>query len=214
MTTLLRLDASPRPATLAGSGLEGSYSRDLADVVEAQIARRHNDLVVVRRDLAANAPPHISDLTIKGYYTPPAAMTDELRAATALSDELIAELQGADILLISTPMYNFSIPSAFKAWIDQIVRIGRTFAYENGAVRGLVSGKPAYLCHAYGLAGYQENGPLAAYDFMAPYLRSVLGFIGIDEVTSFAVEATAADAGTFAVRRDATLASIEAHFAA
>lgn len=214
MTILLRIDVSPRPATQPGSGLEGSFSRDLADVVEARIARRHNDLTVLRRDLAAEALPHIGDLTIKGYYTSPNAMTAELRAATALSDRLISEIEAADLLLLSVPMYNFSFPSAFKAWIDQIVRINRTFSYENGAFRGLMSGKTAYFCHAFGANGYLDGGAFAAYDHMSPYLRMILGFIGITDVTSFAIEATTADAATIAAKRGRALARIEAHFAA
>lgn len=214
MTTLLRIDASARVASEPGSTSEGSFSRDLADIVEARLVRQHADLGIVRRDLVTYPLPHIGDRTIRGYYTPDAAMTADLRAATALSDTLIAELAGADIVLISMPMYNFSIPSAFKAWVDHIVRIGKTFAYEDGNFRGLLADRKTYLCHSYGAGGYLDGGPLEGYDHMSPYVRMILNFIGISDITSFAVEATTADADTIAAKRRSTLGHIDLHFAA
>lgn len=184
--TLLRIDASARQ--------EGSHSRQLADAVEATWLARHPNGRVLRRDLATQPLPHIAAATIQGFYTPPGQHSAELREATAMSDTLIAELKSADLLLISAPIYNFGVPSALKAWIDQVVRIGHTFAYENGNFSGLVPTPRAVLTLAYGAAGYQ--GPLAAMDHLKPYLVSLLGFLGIADVRVVATEATTADPET------------------
>ena len=122
MARILRIDSSSR--------LQDSHSRELADFFQATWLKQHPHDEVVRRDLVATPIPHIAEATIAGYYTPPEQQTDAMKAATALSDELIAELMTADILLFSVPMYNFSIPSSLKAYIDQIVRVGHTFGFD------------------------------------------------------------------------------------
>ena len=207
---ILRIDSSsrPSPAGLPGES-EGSYSRDLADHLVDHLRDQHPDAEVIVRDVAANPVPHIADMTIRGYYTPPEAMTDALRGATRLSDELIAELKAADSVVISAPIYNFAIPSALKAWIDHIVRIGRTFAYEDGAFSGLVDDKPVYVALSYGAAGYGEDGPLQEFDFLKPYLTMILNFIGLNSVEFFAIEATTSDAETVAAGRRNALRHID-----
>lgn len=212
MATILRLDASARTGTDDGSSEQPSFSRKLGDAVQAHLVARDARLGA-SRDLGAQPLPAITDATIKGFYTPPEAMTDDLRAVTALSDTLIAEIEAADVLLITTPIYNFSAPAALKAWIDQIMRIGHTFAYENGAFRGLVEGKRAYVAYAYGAGGYGEGGALHSFDFLRPYLTLILNFIGIADVTSFAVEATTADPETVEAAMAKAFADIDAHFA-
>lgn len=183
---LLRIDASSRS--------EGSHSRRLADAVETHWKKRHPTGVVVLRDLALRPVPHIHASTIAGFYTPADQLTPQLKEATALSDELIGELKSASTVLISSPIYNFSIPSALKAWIDQVIRVGHTFAYDGSNFQGLVTGPDAVLALAYGAGGYE--GPLAAMDHLKPYLSALLGFIGIQNVRSVAVEATTADPAT------------------
>jgi len=98
----------------------------------------------------------------------------------ALSDLLIAELSAADVLVLAVPMYNFGLPSTLKAWIDHVVRAGRTFGYSPNGVEGLVKGKKAILVLARG--GVYSEGPYKPFDFQEPYLRAVLGFIGITDV--------------------------------
>lgn len=186
MPNLLRIDASAR--------LEGSHSRDLGDAYEAAWLARHVSGSVNRRDLAEEPVAQIEALTIAGFYTPADAMTAELRAATALSDCLIGELQVADEVLVTTPMYNFSIPAALKAWIDQIVRIGRTFDYDGTNFTGLVTGKRVTIAIAYGAGGYGEGGPLAALDLVKPYLQTLFGFLGFADIRFVGVEATTGDA--------------------
>jgi FMN-dependent NADH-azoreductase len=190
MKTLLRIDASSR--------LNDSQSRTLGDYFESVWLNRHPGDRIVRRDLASDALPHISDQTIAGFYTPAEQLNRELRTATTLSDRLIGELRSADILLLTTPMYNFSVPSALKAWIDQIVRIGHTFSFDGKSFAGLVTGKHAYVICAYGAGGYLGNGPLAAYDFLKPYLTLLLNFLGIQDIEFLGVEATTMDEATVA----------------
>lgn len=212
MTTILRIDTSTRPGPSLAVGGQASFSRSLADAVQQGLSRHHGAEISILRDLAADPLPAIVDATVEGFYTPPEALDDRLRAATALSDMLIAELEAADILLISTPMYNFAVPAVLKAWIDQIMRINRTFAYENGQFSGLLKGKRAYVAYSYGAGGYGEGGALQSYDFMRPYLTLILNFIGIEDVTSFAVEATTADPATVDAALVAALAGIDHHF--
>ena len=201
MSTLLRIDSSSRTTT--------SHSRALGDHFEKTWHVRNPSDRVVRRDLVTDPIPHIVDQTILGYYTPAEQLTPELRAATALSDRLIAELQSADVLLLTVPMYNFSIPSALKAWIDQIVRIGHTFSYDGKNFAGLVKIKRAYVLCAYGAGGYTDGGPFSAYNFLEPYLKSLLGFLGILEVQFFAVQATTADFATVATNLEVAQRKIE-----
>lgn len=205
MPNLLRLDASSR--------LTGSRSRDLGDYLSRRLVERQPDLTLVRRDLTTDPLQHIADETIAGFYTPPEGMTDQMRAATAISDELIDELQSADALLIATPMYNFGVPSALKAWIDQVVRINRTFGYDGQNFTGLVTGKPAYLALAYGAGGYAAGQLFSAMNFLHPYLDGLLRFLGFTEVHGFAVELTTADEPTVAANVASARAAIDAAIA-
>lgn len=178
--TLVRIDASARQ--------QGSTSRSIADAFERAWLQRHPDGQVRHRDLATQALPHISARTIEGFYTPPDALDASLREATALSDALIAELKSAHTLLIAAPIYNFSMPSALKAWIDQVVRIGHTFAFDGQQFTGLVTQPRAVLALAYGAGGYQ--GPLMAMDHLKPYLTQLLAFLGIRSIEVLSAEGT------------------------
>ncbi len=212
MTSILRIDASARPA-ISPEGGEGSYSRELADRIVAGLQERHPGATVVTRDLAKDPIPHIADNTIKGFYTPADALTDDLRAALHLSDAVIAEVTSADAIVISCPIYNFSIPSALKAWIDHLLRIGHTFAYEDGQFHGLVDDRPVYLAFSYGAGGYGEGGPLQSYDQMKPYLTLILNFIGLTSVKALSIEATTADADIVSAERRKAFAAVDAALA-
>lgn len=137
-----------------------------------------------------------------------------MRDALALSDRVIAEVKAADAIVISAPIYNFSIPSALKAWIDHVLRIGHTFAYEDGQFQGLVEDRPVYLALSYGAGGYGDGGPLQSYDQMKPYLTMILNFIGLTSVTALSIEATTADAATIAAEREKAFAATRAALAA
>lgn len=185
MNNLLRIDTSSR--------VTGSHSRELGDFFVQAMSDHNSDLQVSTRDLVSLPIEPIHADTIMGFYTPVEAMTPSLKKATHLSDTLITELQSADILLLTVPMYNFSIPSALKAWIDQVVRIGQTFSYEDGQFTGLVTCKSAYVCVAYGASGYAERGEFYTSNFVEHYLRFLLKFLGIEVVHFISAEATTAD---------------------
>lgn len=183
---LLRIDASARH--------NASVSRDLATTVEHAWLAAHPGGRVVRRDLAQQPVPHIDGATIQGFFTAPDAFTPALREATATSDQLIQELKQAHTVLIAAPIYNFSVPSALKAWIDQVVRIGHTFGHDGQRFNGLVQGPRAVLALVYGLAGYQSpQNPLSTQDHLRPLLTTVLQFIGIEQVDVVLAEGTSGD---------------------
>jgi FMN-dependent NADH-azoreductase len=200
---LLRVDSSART--------EGSHSRHLADLAQARWQAAYPHGRVLRRDLAVQPVAHIEAATIQGFYTPAEQMTPSLRAALAKSDELIAELKAAHTLLISAPIYNFSVPSALKAWIDQVVRINQTFSYDGKGFDGLVKGPRAVLALAYGAAGYGDA--MAGFDHLKPYLTSLLNFLGVTDVQTVSVEATTADADTVEKSRAGAERQVNALFA-
>ena len=169
---ILVVDSSPRTASL---------SRKFTNDIAGKLAEQHNDAKITHRDLAAKPLPHLTDDVITAFYTRPEKRDDNLRNAIALSDAAIAELQAADVIVIGAPMWNFNIPSALKAWIDHVVRSGVTFAYGAKGPEGLVKGKKAIVVVTSG--GVYSTGPAQGMDFQATYLRSVLGFIGITDVS-------------------------------
>ena len=111
-----------------------------------------------------------------------------MKQAVSLSNELIAELQRAEVFLIAAPMYNFSIPSAMKAWIDRIVRVGYTFAVEGNSFKGLLTTKQAFILSASGAGGYESEGAFAALNFVEPYFEKLLGFLGVQEIRYFSAQ--------------------------
>jgi len=200
LTKLLRIDASSRR--------HSSHSRELSDYFEKLWREKYPDSQVVVRDVAKEQIPHISDETIVGFYTSPDKFTPQLKAVTALSDTLIAELKSADVLLIGAPIYNFSVPSALKAYIDHIVRANYTFAYDGTQFTGLVSNKRAFVCLAYGASGY-TGGSLQPFDYLRSYLNLLLNFLGINDITFFSVEGTTTDPLSFESTRQKALAEIK-----
>lgn len=181
MKTLLRIDASSRTS--------GSHSRQLADYIEKLWHLQNPDGKVINRDLVQTPIPHIHQQTIQGFYTTKEHMTTTLSQATQLSDELIAEVKQANELLISSPLYNLSLPSNLKAYIDQITRKGYTFDKESdGAHIGLLAGKTAYLALVKG--GSYKGTPYEALDFQAPYLKAILQYMGIEIKQVFSLEGT------------------------
>ncbi len=198
MPTLLRIDSSSRR--------DGSHSRALADAFEMAWSRRFPGARIHRRDLATNPIGHIHEATIAGFYTPADKLDETLKGAVALSDQLIDEVNAADTVLIATPMYNFTVPSALKSWIDQIVRINRTFSYDGTNFTGLVKAKRIVVVTAFGAGGY--DGALAGADFVTPYLKFLFGFLGVADVTVIPAEATTADAATVASNIDRAKAEI------
>lgn len=182
MKTILFVNAS-----LSG---ERSVSRVVAGELIARLQRDNPGAVVVERDLGRNPPPHI-DLGVLGAAgTPAGERSADQAGSAALADRLIEEVEAADALVLAVPLYNFSVPSPFKAWIDHVLRARRTFRYNaDGSVAGLLGGRKVYVVSGRG--GIYSEGPARAMDFVEPYLRTVLGFVGLDDVTFVPVEGQA-----------------------
>lgn len=174
MKNVLVVQSSPRG--------ESSVSRKLTAQLLAQL-NRNGGIQVVQRDLSAHPLPHLQQAQLEGFFTPPDKRTLEQQEAILDSEMAVRELKDADILVISAPVWNFGIPSVLKAWIDHVVRAGHTFSYGPDGPKGLLKGKRVFVVTASGsvLSG-------GAFDFQEPYLRGVLGFMGLHDVTFIRAE--------------------------
>ncbi|MEI9977215.1 MAG: NAD(P)H-dependent oxidoreductase [Ignavibacteriota bacterium] len=206
MSTLLRIDSSPF------SG-EASFSRQLTSEFTAQWRESHPGGEVIDRDLAHTTLAPVDAAWIVAVHTPEAALTAEQKATLNESDKLIGELQAADEYVFGVSMHNFSIPSSLKLWIDQVARAGKTFSYEGGTPKGLLTGKKATFLVATG-GVYDQGTPMAPMNHIEPYLRLVFGFLGVTDVTFINAGGTAR--ARFGVDPAAilqpALSSIRAHF--
>lgn len=171
MSTLLKIDASPRG--------DYSVSRKLSAEFAEQWKAAHTDGKVVTRDLVKTDLPFVDMPWIAGAYSTPDQHTPEQKAAIKISNDLVAELLAADHILLSTPMYNFSVPAVLKAYIDHIVRLGLTFT---AGYEGLAKGKKMTIIEASG-GVYAPGSQMESYDAETGYLKQVFGFIGITDVT-------------------------------
>ncbi len=144
----------------------------------------HGELDVVTRDLTTGIPIVDNDW-VEAAFTPPSERTPDQSRGLELSDVLLAELKRADILVAALPIYNFTVPASFKLWIDQIVRKYEAFAYVDGVPTPLLRDRPAYVAVA---SGGTKLG--ASNDFLSPYVRYVLGFVGIKDVTIIGADET------------------------
>jgi len=167
---------------------DDSFSIKLSNAVLEKITSIYPNSSIHTHDLSKSPFPHLEETVFTSFYTPEEKRTDEHKEAILHSDEAIKELMEADILVIGVPLYNFGIPSTLKAWIDHVARSGVTFRYADGRPEGLVKNKKVYLAIASG--GIYSEGPMKSYDFTEPYLRAVLGFIGLTDITTFRVEGT------------------------
>ncbi|ACS55891.1 FMN-dependent NADH-azoreductase [Rhizobium ruizarguesonis] len=180
MSSILLLTSSPRAESLSTP-----IAVDLAEKLKNQ----NPGSVVVRRDLAATPLPHIDDLFTGAIRKPAEARTAEEAVAVKTSDELVSELLAADTIVISTGLINFNIYSSLKTWIDNVARAGLTFKYTESGPVGLATGKKVYVVLASG--GVYSQGPAAALNHAVPYLKSVLGFLGITDIETIYVEGLA-----------------------
>ncbi len=165
-----------------------SYSNRVAQNVLDELRARGPGARVTVRDLAREPLPHIGDDFVAATRSPNGPQTDEQRALLARSDALVDELLAADLIVIAAPMINFTIPTNLKAWIDFVARAGRTFRYSEKGPQGLVTGKQVIVVAA---RGGVYSGAGTALDFQLPYLKSVLGFLGMTDVEVLEVEGTA-----------------------
>ena len=179
-TNILRIDASAR--------FEGSVTRELNDTIVNRFAA-NGSVSVTERDLAKTPLPQIDEAWVGANFTPADNRTDDQAAKLSLSDSLIEEVKVADVLVIGLPIYNFSIPAALKAWVDQIARAGVTFSYTSEGPKGLLEGKRAIVTVSSGGVPVGSD-----YDFATGYLRHVLGFVGITDVVLVAADGQNLDA--------------------
>lgn len=174
MTRILHIDTSPRD--------ERSHSRRLASKFIDSWKAAHPEDVVIYRDIGHEPLPYVDENWVAGAFTPPEKHTPEMTKAIALSESLIDELKTCDCYVFSIPMYNFSVPAVFKSYIDQILRINRTFVINNqGQYTGLLQGKKVLVISTSG-GSYKAGTPTAAYNFQEPYLRTIFEFIGITDI--------------------------------
>lgn len=184
MAHLLHIDASPRG--------ERSQSRRLTREFVAQWQHAHPQDAVTYRDVGRQPIPHINEVWIAAAFTPPEQRSPDLQEAIALSDHLVDELLAADIYVLGVPMYNFGIPSALKAYIDHIIRIGRTFEFTptdpDHPYTPLVLGKQMVIIAARGGSGFGRGGVYEKLNHQTSYLETIFRFIGITNITLIEVE--------------------------
>ena len=188
---ILHIDSSAR--------LNGSTSRQLT----AQVTEKLGG-TVVKRDLT-DAIPQISETWVNANFTPAEQRTDEQKETLALSDALVSEIKAADTLVIGVPIYNFGVPAALKAWIDQIARAGLTFKYTENGPQGLLEGKRAILVVASGGTPAESE-----IDFATGYMRHIMGFIGITDVTVVTADQMMVDADAALAKATAQVEALAA----
>jgi FMN-dependent NADH-azoreductase len=175
MTTLLHLDASARA--------DRSLTRQLSRLfVETWLSHRPGDRVI-RRDLAAAPPPHVTEAWIAACFTPPERRDSAMREELAWSDAALAELEAADLLVVGAPMYNYGLPSSLKAWLDQVIRIGRSFSFDlargDWPIEPIMRGKRMVVLSARGEFGF-DGGVRAAWNHFDPHLATCARYLGVD----------------------------------
>lgn len=166
---ILQINASARR--------EGANSTRVANDVVAGLRAANPDAQLTVRDLAANPLPVLDEAALGALFTPAEARTPEQAARVAVADAAVAELQAHDVIVLGVPMYNFGVPVQFKNWIDAVARAGVTFRYTATGPEGLVTGKKVIVALARG--GIYRDTPA---DSQVPYLKSVLGFMGMTDV--------------------------------
>ncbi len=168
---ILHIDSSPRR--------EASHSRKMTAELVATLKQTHSNATVTYRDLGHNPPPFVTEDWQQGAYTPEKQRTPAQIAALKYSDAAIDELLAADIVVVGAPMYNLTVSADLKAWLDQIIRINKTFTAD---YKGLAAGKKAFVVTARGGGGYGAGEAMEKINFQDPYLRTAFGFIGITDV--------------------------------
>jgi len=202
---ILHIDSSPRR--------EASQSRKMTAELVATLQETHSNATVTRRDLGHQPPPFVTEDWQHGAYTPEEQRTPAQVAALEYSDVAIDELLAADIVIIGAPMYNLTVSADLKAWLDQVIRINKTFTSD---YKGLAAGKKAFVVTSRGGGGYGAGEAMEKINFQDPYLRTAFGFIGITDVEFIHVNNTAKGeeavresvAGARALIHTATLSSV------
>jgi FMN-dependent NADH-azoreductase len=178
MKKILHIISSPKG--------ENSSSIKLGNAIVDKIIAENPGSTVKVNDLTKHPFPHLEEATLAAFFTPAENHTPENKAALKNSDAAVAEIMDADIIVIGTPLWNFSIPSVLKAWIDHIARAGITFKYSEAGPEGLVKNKTVYIAMSSG--AIYSSGPMQGYDFLSTYLKGLLGFLGMTDLTVFRAE--------------------------
>lgn len=176
MTKVLIIDS-------AATG-DASVSRKLTAELAARLKALDPSTEIARRDIGAAPVPHLTAETVGAIRG--TAESDAARATLALSDKLIGELNDADIIVIGAPMYNFGMASTLKTWFDHVLRAGVTFRYTEAGPEGLVKDKKAVVIESR--AGFYSEGPAAVMDHQEPHIRTLLGFMGVTEISFIRAE--------------------------
>lgn len=183
MINILRIDASPRQSR--------SLSRALADTFVEAFAKQR-EARVVRRDLASTDLGFVDEEWIAAAFTPDAERTTEQHSALALSDKLIDELASADLLVIATPMYNYGMPAVLKAWVDQVVRVGKTFTFDlargDFPLEPVLAGKTMALLTSRGEFGFEPGGIRHGQDHLVPQFATIAKYLGADRLEHVGIE--------------------------
>jgi len=183
MRTLLHVDCSPLG--------DASISRHLSSEFVRHWTEQNTGGKVIRRDLNAEQIPAINGAWVAAVFTPEETRTPAQRELVTLSDRLIEELESADEYVFGVPMHNFGIPAVLKLWLDQVVRVGKTFSYDNHIPAGLLKEKKARFLVASG-GVYDPGTAMASFNFVEPYLRTIFGFIGVTDTEFLSAGGTGA----------------------
>lgn len=167
-----------------------SKSRQIGAEFVAGWGKAHPGIAVVERALSPSSMPHLTQEMIVAWTLPADKRSTPQRETAAFADALIAEVERADVIVVAAPMYNFTISSTLKAWIDHLARAGRTFRYTAAGPEGLLKGKKVFIVTGRG-GIYSGESPARGMDFQEPYLRAMLRFLGLDDVTFIHVEGLA-----------------------
>jgi FMN-dependent NADH-azoreductase len=178
MKQILHIITSPRT--------EVSASRKLGNAVLEKIQKKYPDSIVKERDLTKNHVPLLEEVHINTFFSPAESHSPEQEEINKYSESLILELQEADIIVIDSPMYNFSVPATLRAYLDFTSRAGYTFQYSEKGPEGLLKNKKLYI--AFSSGNIYSTGPYQVYDSNVPYLKNVFGFYGVTDVTVFRAE--------------------------
>ncbi|WEK69295.1 MAG: NAD(P)H-dependent oxidoreductase [Candidatus Chryseobacterium colombiense] len=181
MKNILHIISSPRA--------EISASRKLGNAVVKRIQEKYPDAVVKERDLTKESVPILEEKHINTFFSPVESHSPEQAEINEYSTGLISELQEADIIIVDSPMYNFSVPASLRAYFDFTSRAGYTFKYDENGPQGLLNDKKLYIAFTSG--NIYSEGPFQIYDSNVPYIKNVFGFYGVTDVSVFRAEGLA-----------------------
>ncbi|MBX9725352.1 MAG: FMN-dependent NADH-azoreductase [Candidatus Obscuribacterales bacterium] len=173
MAKLLHIDSS-------GKGSQ-SVTRPLTKYFADQWQQSNQGGQVIYRDLLQSNLPFVNEEMVAAFFTPPDKHTAQQKEILSISDSLVDELLAADTYVFGAPMYNFTVPAVMKAYIDLVVRAGKTFVFEGHMPKGLLQNKKAVIISSSG--GDYSAPPMKSYDMVDSYLRAILGFLGVTDVT-------------------------------